>query len=553
MSSCDFESRLNDGIAIVNASSPGVRDIPVIANVGPNKFLAHPDTVMLEVQPIIRNIGRIYRFGKNIVLDKDTELVTLIENGIPCENASSVMANYLLVQGGENAVPQTPSTSFLQHVFNCDLILVDLRVISRYVKMPTYDDEFNLLQPGYDPVSGVMVHGEPVVPIPFVPPCDLSVPLRERAPAILQEMLIDFPFATVIDFVNTLGLILLALLASLFSAVGRAIALLSGNQPGVGKTILANVLGVILDGAIPTVTEFSSSNDELSKRILATIRSRPQSVILIDNARAATGGVIDSTSLEATAVAEMISLRILGSSINHEEPNNFLWVLSMNAMKTTPDLAQRGILIRLEHEGPASLRRYRHTDLVAFVKEHRTEIIETCYGMVEHWKAQGRPEGQATHRFGYMARTIGGILDSCGLPGFLSNHQEAVQSINSTADDLVALFDAVLGHTEVQTSLTSFFVPDRPVAVSDLIPQVVQAGIATEELAAAKGEKAKATRIGQVFTRLLNLPFPVEVGDRTGTATFLKVTHSRNRSGYYFRVDLVPFSESVPETAGELS
>lgn len=556
----EFKAQLSANVKMVQAASPGARDIAVVRNVSGSKFVESPDTVMLQVLAILITIGRIYRYSKNITLDMGDELVVLVENGKPTSIACSILANYFLVQNEAGDTPQPPNRTFLQHVFNSEIVLQELPVIKHDVKIPTYDVDFNLVQPGYDQESEIMVHGEPITPIPFTPVEDTTLPIQERVPAMIRDMFIDFPFATPFDYIKAIGVFLIALLAHLFTASGRPIGLLGGNQPGVGKTFFANILGVIRDGSVPVPTEFSNSNDELSKRILATIRSNDQSVILIDNARAPNGVVINSTSLEAMSVTETLSLRILGSSANHVVQSDFVWLLSMNDMKTTPDLAQRGILINLEYEGPASDRKYRHNDLIAFVKEHRIEIIGTFYGMIEYWKSQGRPDGQAAHRFNNMARIISGILDACGLSGFLVDLHENIQAINSTTDDLAPLFDAMLksfSETALLDTATTFCVPHEPLASSALVRVVEAAKIAEDELSVAKNDRAKATKVGLVFSRLLNASFPVEVGDRSGTATFVKVPLSRNRIGYQFQVELEGameggvVTEASTETGGE--
>lgn len=545
MSSFDFESILDDAVNTVRGTSPGLRPILTVSDVDGAKFRSHPDTVMVEIVDVISEIGRIYRYGDKIVLDEGNRLKTLVENGEPTNSSGSVMANYFLVRGNEEGIPQPPTRTLLQHVFNSNLVLDALPVIKRYVKIPIYDGNFNLIPPGFDPESGVLVHGDAIEPLPFTPVEDETATIEERLPEIIREMLADFPFATPLDRVKTVGLFLIGLLAPQFTSTGRPLGLLDGNQPGIGKTLLANILGVVLDGTVPTVTEFSSSNDELSKRILATIRSSQQSVILIDNARTAAGGVINSTSLEAVAVEEILSLRILGRSDNHVQTNDFMWVLTMNDMKATEDLAQRSILINLSYEGATSTRRYRHNDLVAFVKANRMRIIAALYGMIEYWKAQGRPDGRATHRFNNMARIVGGILDACGLYGFLEDHQENVLSINSQIDDLNALFDTVadsLLASQVPATSTPFFVPSEAEPAKKWVDKVRESGIAAEDTTKAKN-KISPTKVGKVFGRFVGRPFRVEVGDRSGTATFHRVLLPHNKSGYHFQVELEPPTE----------
>jgi hypothetical protein len=216
-------------------------------------------------------------------------------------------------------------------------------------------------------------------------------------------------------------------------------------------------------------------------------------------------------------------------------------MLTMNGLRATPDLAGRGIRILLSHEGSTSLRKYQHKNLEAFVKEHRNEITATIFGMIEFWKSREMPRGAASHRFTYMAEVISGILDSCGITGFLSNHQESLSEIDATQDVLAALFETtVKSHTDpVASDVQTLYVPSFPQGSQEWLSVVVQSGIAEAELNAAKTDRAKAVKIGIQFSGLLNRVFAVEIGNRIGKARLLKV-EARKRVGYHFEVVLDP-------------
>lgn len=530
----DFKNRLEQSLKAVDSLPTSHRNVRTVQGYN-GKFSKHPDAVAVEVTRILTEICIIYRFGDDIVMDTGDRLKVLVENCRVCSETPSILANYMLVQDSEDTAPQPPTLSLLQNIFNNELVLQKIPMIERYVKHPTYDPEFQLLQPGFHPESGTMVHGDCIEPIVFEP----SDGPAKSVPSIIREMLVDFPFASPIDRVNAIGFLLTAILAHLFTSAGRAIGLFDGNQPGVGKTLFAQVLGVILDGSSPAITEFSSSNDELSKRILSTIRSHNQSVILIDNARAGSG-VINSTSLESTAASETLSLRILGESQCHNCRNDFIWTLTMNGLRTTPDLAQRGIRIMFAYDGPASLRTYQHNDLIAFVKEHRIEISASLFGMIEHWKECGMPMGKASHRFSYMAQVVSGILDSCGLSGFLSNHQKSILEIDTMQDNLSALFDTVLRSIDIaiRPGDQTIRVPSQPRPSQEWLHDFAQSGIAETEFLSAKTDRAKAIRIGMVFSGLLGRVFDVEVSDRSGKARLVKQELKQKRTTYHFEVTL---------------
>ena len=145
--------------------------------------------------------------------------------------------------------------------------------------------------------------------------------------------------------------------------------LLDGNQPGLGKSYLARAIGIILDGAEPDLIHYTPDDEELAKRICATLKARSQTLV-IDNAKIKANTAVSSPVLEANSMAPHISLRILGQSTNMTRPNDLLWIVTMNDTKTSPDLVSRGLPIRLFFEGNPGERQFGQDPLV-FAHAHR--------------------------------------------------------------------------------------------------------------------------------------------------------------------------------------
>ena len=110
------------------------------------------------------------------------------------------------------------------------------------------------------------------------------------------------------------------LLVTHFILNGKPIVLLDGNQPGLGKTLLVRVIGIVLDGIDPQLIHYTSDDEELGKRICATLRGSPQSQLLVDNAKTKTETAISSPVIEANSMAAEISLRILTKSEELRSP-----------------------------------------------------------------------------------------------------------------------------------------------------------------------------------------------------------------------------------------
>ena len=63
------------------------------------------------------------------------------------------------------------------------------------------------------------------------------------------------------------------MLVNHFREDGKPLFLLNGNQRGVGKTLLARTVGLVLDGEDPTPLQHTDDEDEMGSRLGARLRS----------------------------------------------------------------------------------------------------------------------------------------------------------------------------------------------------------------------------------------------------------------------------------------
>jgi hypothetical protein len=448
----DLAQRLRDGRAQAGqAPLPGARDLPVLTGLTPQPIFLDPlENVRDRATQLLVGSGRVYAYGDDIVYERIDgpvrSLVPLTRGRVVERSAAAIMANLVvceLAAPDKTPVQFIPPRPFVELLLSSAPTRLALPQILVYATRPVFDAEFNLLGPGWHPGPGVLIHGPDVEPIlpPVVTP---DRPVHERLPHHLGALLGDFCFAALADLVNAIAAMLTGLLMVLFVSVGKAVALLDGNQPGVGKTLLVRVTGIVLDGIDPELIHYTPDDEELAKRICATLRGSAQSVLLIDNAKVKAGGSVSSPVIEANSMAAKISLRILGVSANYVRPNDLLWFLTMNDTKTSPDLVSRGLPIRFTYEGNPRERDFQGRDPLAYAREHRTEILGELMGMVMLWNQAGRPEGSRRHRCDRWARVIGGILLSAGFPEFLGNLDEAASSFNVALDELAALAEVAV-------------------------------------------------------------------------------------------------------------
>ena len=493
-----------------------------------------------------KSCGFLFNHKGDIVLLHEDKLLPLMKDGNLVAKAPYTLANYVIGQDKTKGSKGPLSQSLLWQAFHDHRLRQGLPTIDDVSDRPAYGSDFTLLQPGYHREQKLLVLGERIDPIPFNP---------ETEDTVLHEFLgklRGLPFKEDADYVNMVGVFLMTLLARPLAPSGKMFVLLDGDCPGLGKTLLAQMLGLVADGKKPAPTEFTTGNEELSKRIASTLKThKQQSVLLFDNARVKGKAKIDLTSLESLSSSPMISLRIIRTSNDLVMSNNYTWILTMNDTKTTRDLADRGLFIRLSSERQRERQKKCQSncygELMPFVEKHHREIRDSLYGMIEYWKSLGRPEGTATHRFANAAKWISGILDSCGMPDFLSNHEEATRAFDPVMDDLCALFETTMEpETEVEDGTS--YVPTLAMGAREWLPIVEKSQIARAELAAIKSMRGKLTHLGKRFNSdLIDKPFSIEVNGHNGTATLIKEALPHKQFGYRFYVTLDP--EGDGETA----
>lgn len=445
-----FSQQLTDAFhALKNAPLPGARPLPVLDGVDRKSavFLEPQENVLLRATSHLVDSGKVFSYGDEVVselarLDGDGgRLVRLRTGDAVARGANHWLSNVLLCQQGHNQFP--PPSWFADLLLRSELLQAAIPRIRVYAQRPLFDEDFILRGPGWHADAGILIHGPVIEPEPFVPAAE-GAPIMERLPPHVRTLLSGFCFRSDSDVVNTMGALLTGLLVNHFVVDGKALLLIDGNQPGLGKTLLVRVFGIVCDGVDTPLLHFTADEEELQKRICATLRSSNSSVLLIDNAKTKTGAAVNSPVIEANCVAPEVTLRILKTSENLRRPNDLLWVITMNQTKVSPDIATRSMPIQLAFQGRPESRIFPGPDPIEYAREHRLEILSELAGMVVHWNQRGRPDGVAQHRLSSWARIIGGILQAAGFDKFLTNAVEAASEFNVALDDLAALAEAVV-------------------------------------------------------------------------------------------------------------
>jgi len=388
-----------------------------------------------------------------------------------------------------------------------------LPLIRLFTRNPVFTEDWRLIAPGYDPGSSIYYAGPEVVPL--------------EGTEHLQTLLKDFCFQTPGDRTNYLGMLLTTLLMPRFIGSKPAV-IFNGNQPGLGKTILAQMIAVLRDGKSVETASYNPNDEEFEKRLGSIVR-RGTTTIIIDNARGrGRNPRIESACLERSITDPILSYRLLGQSDSIRAENSHIFCLTANSPDVSRDLVTRSVVVNLYHEGNPERRTFSITDPEGYAEEHRLELLGELIGMVERWKVSGRPQASVHSRFNKQGwgTLIGGILAVSGEPGFLANAEEAAAQLDETRREFSDLIATLAGH------------PRSHWTAGELVEHCDAHGLLQEALGDGS-PRSKATRLGVIAGRYVTERFDLADGR---TATFHR---SEDRNGKVYRVGIAEHLRNV--------
>jgi hypothetical protein len=242
-----------------------------------------------------------------------------------------------------------------------------------------------LCAPGYDPETGLLL--EPAGVLPTL----LNSPTRDDAVAalaVLEEVIADFPFERDVHRAAWLAALLTPL--ARFAFTGPApLFLVDANVRAAGKGLLLDSSSRIVTGERFTIATFTRDEDELRKRITSLVLAGDR-LALFDNLEGRFGNAVLDAALTGTAWKD----RVLGANRMAEAPLYMTWYATGNNVLVAADTARRACHIRLEsqQERPEERHDFRHPNLLAWVGEHRPQLLAAALTVLRAYCAAGRPD-----------------------------------------------------------------------------------------------------------------------------------------------------------------
>ena len=253
----------------------------------------------------------------------------------------------------------------------------------------------------------------------------------------IMDITSDFPFRSDVDRAAWLSYLLTPLARAVITGP-TPLFMIDANVRGSGKTLLADVVGLILTGRPLPAHTYSPHAEELEK-VLVSVARYGLPLILFDNVVGYFGGSVLDKWLTSTSPTG----RILGAS----EVLQFDWQTVVGATGNNAQIAgdtdRRTIYstMQSDDERPELRTDFKIEDLPGHIQEHRAELLSDALLILRsHWSA-GLPtmRGRAKGTFESWCKRARDAVMFAGLPDCERAPDDEARPMDEDTDELAAL------------------------------------------------------------------------------------------------------------------
>jgi hypothetical protein len=363
-------------------------------------------------------------------------------------------ANYIR-RGSEADIAVPPPLEIVEDILALPSAQWGAPPLECVVEVPTLRPDGTVLASrGYDPISRMLyapAAGFQMEPIPEV----IDGAEVEAAVIFIDEAIYDFPFAekdpgSDVEYkqagnpnrANMFGLLLTPIVRPAIAGV-VPLALIDAPQAGTGKSLLVDLFSIVTTGRAAAMMPFPRQEEEMQKLIGSTLLAGT-ALVCFDNIE----GILQSPNLALALTAKDYQARILGVSENMIASNRATWVATGNNIRPSGDMPRRCYHIRLDAKKsrPYQGRKFRHENLLDWAREMRPQLLRSLLIIARAWyqRKEKPPVLDLWGSFEDWHRTVGGILRSARVDGFLGN----LQSFLGEADDNALQWEGFLSEIE---------------------------------------------------------------------------------------------------------
>jgi hypothetical protein len=289
-----------------------------------------------------------------------------------------------------------------------------LRTLRGVTHTPIMRKDGSILdRPGFDAASGLLyapARGLQVEAVPENPTTEEIGAARD----FVLNMVADFPFVSLDDRANWLGMMLTPLMREVVSS-DRKLFAVNAHQAGSGKTLLAK-LGQYTHGAV-----FRSAlpEDEAEMRKWATgvLSTTTAPMVIADNVT----GTLRSAFLAGLLTSQTLSDRVLGKTEDITVPQDRMWVITGNNVQIGADISRRLVTIAIDPgmERPEERTGFAISNLEAYAVANRGRTLSALLTLMRAWVVAGRPmeSKDQSDSFQEWEAAVGGILSVAQVAG----------------------------------------------------------------------------------------------------------------------------------------
>jgi putative DNA primase/helicase len=241
---------------------------------------------------------------------------------------------------------------------------------------------------GYDERTGFYLAGGEDWTALTVP----QTPTRDEAKAaaawLMKEIYGEFKFVGEMDKAVVLSSVLTAVIRPALDTA--PVHCFDAPGHGIGKSMLAELAGIIAMGIIPPMLPPGGTKEETMKRVDSAVLAGDAIVVLDNVSQALTG---DALCVAMTAAT--VSVRPLGSSIMLTVPSSAFWMATGANLQISKDMVRRAVIARVDpkSEHPEQ-RTFTKSDLKAWVRSHRLEILSNVFIILRAHAQHSFPSGR---------------------------------------------------------------------------------------------------------------------------------------------------------------
>jgi putative DNA primase/helicase len=438
---------------LAESAPPGKQ--PIDVNGDPEIVLerVRRQLVKMQEQQTIAEPGKIgttvFRNGELVRLGRDDEDEPMLVRYTKATMSELLAENLTFTRPGRNghAVVDPPMLLVDKILSAPDLLRVP--VVQQIVNAPIFGPNGELhTEPGllrearvwYEPADGMKL-AWPVPPAPT--PEEIKTAI-----GWIGYLFHDFPFDTWADRTHAWALLLLPFIRPMIDGP-TPLHVVEAPEPGTGKGLLVKAALTPALGYEIAAHPEPRDHEEWRKHIMAVLlRGKP--VFFLDN-------VIDKLNagvLSSALTERVMEDRILGASKTVAVPVRTMWVVTANNPRLSPEMARRGVRIRLDARiaRPQTRTGFAEPDLLRWARENRGNLVWSALTLVRAWVARWvwKVEKDGTRTLVNRPGAAGGVPEKGSYPAWRDVVGGILSGVDHPASNgaTVNLGDYMLGNDE---------------------------------------------------------------------------------------------------------